>query len=155
MAGRSRLTATPAQVPALRELARSDIRGEADRARAILLTLDGWTSVELAQAFGVTAAPVRHWRSWFAAGGVEALRATLAPGPSPERGERALAVARDLLSGPVENRTNWTLPRLQHDSSAEEILHLLLRTTRLAPRRNISFQRRHCPVGTRCCASVA
>lgn len=113
MAGRSRLTATPAQVVALRELARSAIRGEADRARAILLTLDGWTSVELAQAFGVTAAPVRHWRSWFAAGGVEALRATLAPGPSPERGERALAVARDLLSGPVENRTNWTLPRLR------------------------------------------
>ena len=113
MAGRSRLTATPAQVVALRELARSDIRGEADRARAILLTLDGWTSVELAQAFGVTAASVRHWRSWFAAGGVEALRATLAPGPSPERGERALAVARELLSGPVENRTNWTLPRLR------------------------------------------
>jgi transposase len=113
MAGRSRLTATPAQVLALRELARSAIRGEADRARAILLTLDGWTSVELAQAFGVTAASVRHWRSWFAAGGVEALRATLAPGPSPERGERALAVARELLSGPVENRTNWTLPRLR------------------------------------------
>lgn len=113
MAGRSRLTATPAQVVALRELARSDIRGEADRARAILLTLDGWTSVELAQAFGVTAASVRHWRVWFAAGGVEALRATLAPGPSPERGERALAVARELLSGPVENRTNWTLPRLR------------------------------------------
>ena len=43
MAGRSRLTATPAQAVALRELARSDIRGEADRARAILLTLDGWT----------------------------------------------------------------------------------------------------------------
>ena len=37
----------------------------------------------------------------------------LAPGPSPERGERALAIARELLSGPVENRTNWTLPRLQ------------------------------------------
>ena len=113
MAGRSRLTATPAQAVALRELARSDIRGEADRARAILLTLDGWTSVELAQAFGVTAASVRHWRAWFAAGGVEALRATLAPGPSPERGERALAIARELLSGPVENRTNWTLPRLR------------------------------------------
>jgi transposase len=113
MAGRSRLTATPAQVSALRELARSDGRGEADRARAILLTLEGWTSVELAQAFGVAAESVRHWRTWFVAGGVAALRSTRAPGPSPAKGERALAVARELLSGPVENRTNWALPRLQ------------------------------------------
>lgn len=113
MAGQSPLSATPEQVTALRELARSEIRGEADRARAILLTLSGWTSPQLAEAFGVTADSVRHWRQWFAQGGVEALRSTLAPGPSPEKGERALAIASAVLREPVENRRNWTLPRLQ------------------------------------------
>ena len=40
MAGRSRLAATPEQVAELRVLAGSEIRGEADRARAVLLTLE-------------------------------------------------------------------------------------------------------------------
>lgn len=113
MSGQSLLSAMPEQVAALRQLARSEIRGEADRARAILLTLSGWTSPQLAEAFGVTADSVRHWRQWFVVGGVDALRATLAPGPSPEKGERALAVASTVLREPVENRRNWTLPRLQ------------------------------------------
>lgn len=113
MAGRSRLSATPEQVVELKVLSRSEVRGEADRARAILLTLEGWTSVELSKAFGATADSVRHWRHWFATGGVEALRSTLAPGPSPQKGEKALAVARELLLEPVENRPHWTLPRLQ------------------------------------------
>jgi hypothetical protein len=81
MTGRSPLVATAEQVAALRELAGSDVRGEADRARAILLTLSGWTSTRLAEVFSVTADSVRHWRQWFAEGGVEALRSTLAPGP--------------------------------------------------------------------------
>jgi len=113
MAGRSRLSATPEQVAALKVLSRSEVRGEADRARSILLTLDGWTSVELSEAFGATPESVRHWRNWFVTGGVEALRSTLAPGPSPAKGEKALAVARELLGAPVQDRPNWTLPRLQ------------------------------------------
>ena len=113
MAGRSPLRATAEQRAALRELARSEVRGEADRARAILLTLSGWTGVEVAEAFGVTADAVRHWRQWFAAGGVQALRSTPAPGPSPEKGERALAAAAALLREPVQDRANWTLPRLR------------------------------------------
>ena len=112
MTGRSPLRATDEQKAALAELARSDVRGEADRARAMLLTLSGWTSAEIAAAFGVTADSVRHWRQWFAEGGIEALRSTLAPGPSPEKGEKALVVASVVLREPVENRTNWTLPRL-------------------------------------------
>jgi transposase len=112
MVSRSPLRATNEQKAALAELARSDVRGEADRARAVLLTLAGWTSGQIAEAFGVTADSVRHWRQWFAEGGIEALRSTLAPGPSPEKGERALAVAGAVLREPVENRTNWTLPRL-------------------------------------------
>lgn len=106
MSGRSWLSATSAQRAELAELARSEVRGEADRARAVLLTLAGWTSGEVAEAFGVTADSVRHWRQWFSEGGVAALRSTLAPGPSPAKGEQALAVASALLREPVENRTN-------------------------------------------------
>ena len=113
MPGRSPLVATAEQKAALQELSRSDVRGEADRARAILLTLQGWTSIEVAEAFGVTPEAVRHWRGWFSERGVDALRSTLAPGPSPAKGERALAVASLLLRQPVEDRTNWTLPRLR------------------------------------------
>ena len=113
MPGRSPLVATAEQKAALQELSRSDVRGEADRARAVLLTLQGWTSLELAAAFGVTPEAVRHWRGWFSGRGVDALRSTLAPGPSPEKGQRALEVASLLLRQPVEDRTNWTLPRLR------------------------------------------
>jgi transposase len=107
------LVASAEQEAELRALSRSDVRGEADRARAILLTLQGWTGVQLAEAFGVTPDAVRHWRGWFSERGVDALRSSLAPGPSPARGERALAVASRLLRQPVEGRTNWTLPRLR------------------------------------------
>ena len=93
-------------------LGRSRDRAEADRARAILLTLSGWTSPEIAAAFGVREDTVRLWRSAFAQGGVEALRPPLPPGPAPLKAERALAVAEELLAGPVANRPNWTLPRL-------------------------------------------
>lgn len=113
MAGRSPLSATPEQVAELKELARSDVRGEADRARAVLLTVSGWTSEALAEAFSVTPTSVRHWRNWFVTGGVEALRSTVAPGPCPSKGERALAIAEGILAEPVQNRPNWTLPRLQ------------------------------------------
>jgi transposase len=113
MAGRSSLVANAEQEAALRALASSSVRGEADRARAMLLTLAGWTAVEIGEAFATTEDSVRRWRGWFAHGGVDALRSTLAPGPSPERGERALACARELLAVPVQDRPNWTLPRLR------------------------------------------
>src|SRR4051794_41516037 len=113
MSGRSPLLATAAQRAELEELARSDVRGEADRARAVLLTLAGWTSPELAEAFGVTADSVRHWRQWFGDGGVEGLRSTLAPGPSPAKGEQALAVAGALLGEPGRKRPKLDLPRIQ------------------------------------------
>lgn len=113
MVGRPRVQATAGQVDELRSLAHSQRRDEADRARAVLLSLEGWTSERLGAAFGVTADSVRHWRAAFAAEGVAALRAHRAPGPSGARGEWALAVAEELLDAPVDDRTNWTLPRLQ------------------------------------------
>jgi len=54
MAGRARVVSTAAQLAGLQELARSDRRDEADRARAIVLSLNGWTSGQIARAFGVT-----------------------------------------------------------------------------------------------------
>jgi hypothetical protein len=53
---------------ALRILSRGPDRAEADRARALLLTLEGWTSARIAQAFGVGEDTVRLWRSGFARG---------------------------------------------------------------------------------------
>ena len=116
MAGKSLVVADEDQRRALAGLARSRDRGEADRARAILLTLLGWTSPAIAAAFGVREDTVRLWRSAFMADGVEALRRRVPPGPAPTKAERALAVAEAVLAAPVAGRLNWTLPRL-----AEEI----------------------------------
>jgi len=112
MAGRSPVVADEEQKHALAELGRSRERGEADRARAVLLTLSGWTSPEIAVAFGVREDTVRLWRGAFMAGGVEALRTRVPPGPAPTKAERALVVAEELLAAPVADRPNWTLPRL-------------------------------------------
>ncbi len=76
------------------------------------------TSGSIARAFGVTADTVRRWRSWFAAGGVADLRADPHPGAAPVKSEAALAVAAELLSQPVTDRVNWTLPRLQTEIAA-------------------------------------
>src|SRR3954463_1074602 len=112
MAGKAPLPATEDQRRALMALSRSRDRGEADRARAILLTLSGWTSSQIAEAFRVREDTVRFWRSAFITGGIEALKKSVAPGPAPVKAERALAVAEEVLSAPVADRPNWTLPRL-------------------------------------------
>src|SRR5947208_8756961 len=112
MAGKSPVTADAEQRSALVALSHSRDRGEADRARAILLTLSGWTSRQIAEAFGVREDTVRFWRSAFMTGGIKALKKSTAPGPAPVKAERALAVAEEVLSGPVADRPNWTLPRL-------------------------------------------
>ena len=112
MAGRSPVVAREEQRHELLTLSQSRERGEADRARALVLTLAGWTSPRIAEAFGVREDTVRLWRSDFMRGGVAALRRSLAPGPAPIKAERALEVAEALLSAPVADRPNWTLPRL-------------------------------------------
>src|SRR5881275_1663370 len=81
MAGKSPVAATEEQRRVLMALSRSRDRGEADRARAILLTLSGWTSRQIAEAFGVREDTVRFWRSAFITGGIEALKKSIAPGP--------------------------------------------------------------------------
>ena len=101
-------------------LAGSRDRGEADRARAVLLTLAGWTSPRIAEAFGVRDDTVRLWRSDFARGGPVALKATVAPGPAPMKSETALRVVTPLLEEPVANRRNWTIARLRAEIETQE-----------------------------------
>jgi transposase len=86
----------------------------------VLLTLSGWTSPQIAEAFGVREDTVRLWRSDFMKGGVEVLKATVAPGPAPVKSEAALRVALPLLAEPVADRPNWTIPRLRNEIAASE-----------------------------------
>ena len=61
---------------------------------------------------GVREDTVRVWRSAVMTSGIEALKKSVAPGPAPVKAARALAVAQGVLSGPVADCPNWTLPRL-------------------------------------------
>src|SRR5947208_2094004 len=120
MTGRSSLSATDDQRAALRALAGSRDRGEADRARAVLLTLAGWTSPRIAEAFGVREDTIRLWRSDFGRDGVDALKASIAPGPPPVKSATALRVVTPLLEEPVADRPNWTIARLRAEIEARE-----------------------------------
>lgn len=119
MAGRSRVVSTGEQLRGLQELTRSERRDEADRARAIVLSINGWTSGQIARAFGVTPDSVRRWRSWFTEAGVDGLRASDRPGRQAVKSEAAAGVAASVLMAPVADRTNWTLPRLQAEIACQ------------------------------------
>src|SRR3712207_1926093 len=113
MPGRSPVHATDAERRALRQLARSSRRGEADRARAILHTLDGQRAEDIARALGTNVSTVREWRGLYARGGVEALRYRPASGGRRGTvGQQALALARGILAADETHDQHWTLPRL-------------------------------------------
>jgi transposase len=120
MSGKSPVSASEDQRAALAALAGSRDRGEADRARAILLTLSGWTSPHIAEAFGVREDTVRLWRSDFSRGGTDVLKASVAPGPLPVKSETALRLVTPLLEEPVANRPNWTIARMRAEIEAQE-----------------------------------
>jgi transposase len=80
MPGKSKLTADAVEQAALRALSKSEQRGEADRARAILLTLEGRKGEEIAAVLGVHISTVRNWRGCFAHGGVAATPAARTAG---------------------------------------------------------------------------
>ena len=61
-----------------------------------------------------------YGRSDFGKGGVEALEASIAPGPPPVKSETALRVVTPLLDQPVADRTNWTIARLSAEIEARE-----------------------------------
>jgi transposase len=112
MAGKTPLSVTQDQRSDLKQLSGSANRSEADRARAILLSLGGWTSAEIGEAFGVREDTVRDWRSAFMREGLSGIERHPAPGSPPVKAQAALSVAGELFASPVANRTNWTLPRL-------------------------------------------
>jgi hypothetical protein len=62
MSGKSPISASGNQRAALMILSGSRDRGEADRARAILLTLSGWASARIAESFSLREDTVRLWR---------------------------------------------------------------------------------------------
>src|ERR1700674_4122953 len=97
MAGKTPITATDEQRGALAALASSRDRGEADRARAVLLTLAGWTSPRIAEAFGVREDTV-----------------------APVKSEAAVRVATPVLEAPVADRRNWTISRLRAEIAERE-----------------------------------
>jgi len=118
MGGRCALAADADGRAALERLGRSGVRGEADRARAVLWSLDGETSAATAARLGVRAEQVRRWRAAFRAGGAAALRSRPRPGRAPRKREAALAVARDVLRGSAADRPVWTLARLAAEVAA-------------------------------------
>src|SRR6202047_3368957 len=145
MTGKSPLWATGEQRADLTALDGSRDRGEADRARAVLLTLAGWTSPKIAEAFGVREDTVRLWRSDFANGGVEAVKASVAPGPAPVKSETALRVVTPLLEEPVADRPNWTISRLRAEIEAREGVRISRSQLSNALRKNLGTTRQTGP----------
>src|SRR3954463_12484595 len=69
MGRRCVLTAGKAERAELERLSRSAVRGEADRARAVLWSLAGETSAAIAARLGGRAEQVRRWRAAVRSGG--------------------------------------------------------------------------------------
>src|SRR3954451_21359925 len=112
MPGKSELTADAAEQAVLRGLSKSEHRGEADRARAILLTLEGRRAEDIAATLGVHISTVRNWRGYFAHGGVAGLRRRPRLGQQAKIGPHAGAIAAAILSEDACHDGGWTLPRL-------------------------------------------
>ena len=112
MPGKSKLTADAAERAVLRDLSKLEHRGEADRARAILLTLEGRRAEEIAVVLGVHVSTVRNWRGYFAHGGVAGLRRRPRPGQQAKIGPHGGAIAAAILNEDTRHDGGWTLPRL-------------------------------------------
>ena len=113
MVGRSKITADDGERAALRLLARSSHRAEADHARAVLLTLEERCAAEIAAALGVHVSTVREWRGLFAKGGVAALKHRKPPGRPNRTSTAAAALAEAILAEDINHDRGWTLPRLR------------------------------------------
>ena len=98
---------------ALQVLSRSRLRREAVRARAILLSLDGFTSPEIALILDTCPSVVREWRGRYARGGVEALRDHKPHGRDGSAGRQAVSLAKEILEADGAHDQQWTLGRLR------------------------------------------
>src|SRR5215212_510845 len=109
MPGKSKLTADAAEQAALRALSKSEQRDEADRARALLLTLQGRRAEEIATVLGVHISTVRNWRGYVAHGGVAGLRRRRRPGQQAKIGPHSGAIAAAMLNEDTRHDGGWTL----------------------------------------------
>src|SRR3954471_3657597 len=107
MPGKSTLTADAAEQAVLRDLSKSAHRGEADRARAILLTLEGRRAEDIAATLGVHDSTVRNWRGYFAHSGVAGLRRRPRPGLQAKIGPHAGAIAAAILNEDTRHDGGW------------------------------------------------
>src|ERR1044072_5271502 len=112
MPGKSMLTADAAEQAAVRARSKSEQRGEADRARAILLTLEERKAEEIAAVLGVHTSTVRNWRGSLAHGGGAGLRRRPRLGQPAKIGPHAGAIAAAILDEDTRHDGGWTLPRL-------------------------------------------
>src|SRR3954452_21797984 len=112
MPGKSKLTADAGEQATLRDLSKSEQRGEADRARAILLTLEGRDAGEIAAVLRVHVSTVRNWRGYVAHGGVAGLRRRQRLGRQSVIGPHAGAIAAAILTEDTRHDGGWTLGRL-------------------------------------------
>ena len=112
-AAKCTLTATSEDRLLLERLSRSPDRREADRARAVLWSLEGQTGDIIGRLIGMRADGVRRLRRLFALGGVDALRSRPRKSRSGVKGALALACARALRCEP-EGR-HMTLSELRFE----------------------------------------
>src|SRR5450432_7503 len=112
MSGKSPLAASAEQRDGLRRLAVSANRAEADRARAILLSLSGWKSAAIGEVFGVREDTVRDWRSTFMREGLAGIERHPAHGCPPVKAQAALARPPALAASSAEG-AGRIAPRLR------------------------------------------
>lgn len=98
---------------ALQVLSRSRLRREAVRARAILLSLEGFTSPEIALILDACPSAVREWRGRYARGGLAALRDQKPQGRDGSAGRQAVTLAKEILDTDSGHDQQWTLGRLR------------------------------------------
>lgn len=75
---------------------------EGRRMRAWELKQQGWSNAEIARALGVTPGAVSQWMTRTIAGGIEALRRRIAPGPTPRLTEAQGTELLELLARGAE-----------------------------------------------------
>src|ERR687894_779887 len=112
MPGKSKLTADAAERAALRGLSKSEQRGEADRARAILLTLEGRDAGDIAAVLGVHVSTGRNRRWYFAQGGGAGRRQRPRQGQEAAIGPHAGPIPAAVLNDDAGHDGGWTLGRL-------------------------------------------
>lgn len=107
------LEVSEADRQALQALSHSRLRREAVRARAILLSLEGFTSQEIGLIVDAYPSAVREWRGRYARGGLEALRHHKPPGRDGSAGRQAVSLAKAILDADAAHDQQWTLGRLR------------------------------------------